>query len=214
MSRVHLDPEASCQRCGERHRLPACGGGRLHRCTRCDERIVGDGERRLARQRVVAYSLASLVLYPLAIGLPIMTLAQFGHARSTSVIGGVSTLWSEGHPILATVVAACSVVLPLAKCLAMLGLSLLPEDARCPRRSRLVHLLEVSGRWGMLDVLLVAGLVAAVKLGELVRIEPGPGAIAFVACVVLAILASAAMRTCEATGLRGSPSSEPKGASA
>jgi paraquat-inducible protein A len=214
MSIVAVDPEASCPRCGERHRLPTRRAGRLHRCRRCGERIVGDAERRLARQRVMAFSLASLVLYPLAIGLPIMTLAQFGHARSTSVIGGVSTLWSEGHPILATVVAACSVVLPLGKCLAMLGLSLVPGDPRCSRRSRLVHLLEVSGRWGMLDVLLVAGLVAAVKLGELVRIEPGPGAIAFVACVVMAILGSAAMRTCEATCLRANPPSEPEGASA
>ncbi|MGA1045779.1 MAG: paraquat-inducible protein A [Phycisphaerales bacterium] len=136
MSIVTVDPEASCPRCGEWHRLPTRRGGRLHRCTRCGERIVGDAERRLARQRVKAFSLASLVLYPLAIGLPIMTLAQFGHARSTSVIGGVSTLWSEGHPILATVVAACSVVLPLAKCLAMLGLSLLPGDPPCSRRSR------------------------------------------------------------------------------
>lgn len=168
----------------------------------------------MARQRVVAFSLGSLVLYPLAIGLPIMTLAQFGHARSTSVIGGVSTLWAEGHPILAAVVAACSIVLPLAKCLAMLGLSLLPGDPRCPRRSRLIHLLEISGRWGMLDVLLVAGLVAAVKLGELVRIEPGPGAIAFVACVALAILGSAAMRTCNASSASGDSSLEPPGAPA
>ena len=151
------------------------------------------------RQRVVALSLGSLVLYPLAIGLPIMTLAQFGHVRSTSVLGGVEALWSEGHPILATVVVACSVVLPLAKCLAMLALSIRGGDRACPRRSRLVHVLEVSGRWGMPDVLLVAGLVAAVKLGELVRIEPGPGAIAFVGCVGLAILASAAMSASEAT---------------
>jgi hypothetical protein len=51
-------------------------------------------------------------------------------------------------------------------------------------------------------------------LGELVRIEPGPGAIAFVACVVMAILGSAAMRTCEAACPRANPSSEPEGASA
>lgn len=139
------------------------------------------------------------MLYPLAIGLPIMTLAQFGHLRSTSVLGGIEALWSEGHPILATVVVACSVVLPLAKCLVMLALSMHRGDPGCARRSRLVHLLEVSGRWGMLDVLLVAGLVAAVKLGELVRIEPGPGAIAFVGCVGLAILASAAMSDSEAS---------------
>ncbi len=214
MHAARLEPEAPCPRCGKQHRLPTRGVGHLHRCTRCGERIVGDAERRLARQRILAFASASLVLYPLAIGLPIMTLAQFGHARSTSVIGGVSTLWAEGHAILATVVGACSIVLPLAKCLAMIGLSLATGDSRCRRRSRLVHLLEVSGRWGMLDVLLVAGLVAAVKLGELVRIEPGPGAIAFVACVVLAILGSASMHTLETAGVRQDSPTEAKGASA
>lgn len=194
-------PEATCPRCGAVHRLPWRPIGFLHRCSRCGGRVLGEAERGLARQRVVALSLGSLVLYPLAIGLPIMTLAQFGHVRSTSVLGGVAALWSEGHSILAAVVAACSVVLPIAKCLAMLALSMRRGDPACPRRSRLVHLLEISGRWGMLDVLLVAGLVAAVKLGELVRIEPGPGAVAFVGCVGLAILASAAMSACESTSV-------------
>lgn len=197
MDATARDPQADCPRCGARHRLPAPAIGRLHRCSRCGSRIVGEAESRLARQRVAALSLGALVLYPLAVGLPIMTLAQFGHARSTSVLGGVSTLWSQGHPLLAAVVFGCSVALPLAKCLALLGLALRPGAAGCPRRSRLVDLLEVSGRWGMLDVLLVAGLVAAVKLGELVRIEPGPGAIAFVGCVSLAILAGASMRLAE-----------------
>ena len=51
--------------------------------------------------------------------------------------------------------------------------------------------LEHVGRWGMLDVLLVAGLVAIVKLGDLVRIEPGPGAAIFAIMVCCSLLASA-----------------------
>jgi paraquat-inducible protein A len=43
----------------------------------------------------------------------------------------------------------------------------------------------------MLDVLLVAALVAAVKLGDLVSIESGPGLYAFAGTVVLSLLASA-----------------------
>jgi paraquat-inducible protein A len=43
----------------------------------------------------------------------------------------------------------------------------------------------------MLDVMLVAVLVAFVKLGDLVDIHPGPGVVAFTTCVVLSLLASA-----------------------
>ena len=43
----------------------------------------------------------------------------------------------------------------------------------------------------MVDVLLVAVLVAAVKLGTWVNVSPGPGAAAFAAVVFLSMLASA-----------------------
>jgi len=52
-------------------------------------------------------------------------------------------------------------------------------------------LVEHSGRWGMLDVLLVAVLVAALKLGDLVAVEPGPGATVFATFVVMSLIASA-----------------------
>ena len=42
----------------------------------------------------------------------------------------------------------------------------------------------------MLDVFLLAILVALVKLGDLARVIPGPGLIAFTGVVVLTILAS------------------------
>ena len=42
----------------------------------------------------------------------------------------------------------------------------------------------------MLDVFLLAILVALVKLGELATVFPGPGLLAFTAMVVLTILAS------------------------
>ena len=42
----------------------------------------------------------------------------------------------------------------------------------------------------MLDVFLVAVLVALVKMGELATIVPGPGLLAFTAVVVLTLLAS------------------------
>ena len=59
------------------------------------------------------------------------------------------------------------------------------------RRALTYHLVEWTGRWGMLDVLLVALLVAVLKLGELVQLSAGPAALAFTGCVLLNLLASA-----------------------
>jgi paraquat-inducible protein A len=44
----------------------------------------------------------------------------------------------------------------------------------------------------MIDVLLVAVLVAAVKLGNWASVAPGPGAVAFASVVILSLLASSA----------------------
>jgi len=151
----------------------------------------------LLRQRTLALASGAIVLYPLAIGLPIMTLSQFGRERSTSVLGGTGELWTGGHAMLAAVVFGCSVLLPAVKLASLVFLSTGSPTIGCRKRNTVSRLLEISGRWGMLDVLLVAGLVAAVKLGELVRIEAGPGAVAFVACIGLTMLAGATCRDAE-----------------
>jgi paraquat-inducible protein A len=46
------------------------------------------------------------------------------------------------------------------------------------------------GPWAMLDVFLVALLMALVKLGQLATVMPGRGLIAFTAVVVLTIISS------------------------
>ena len=58
-------------------------------------------------------------------------------------------------------------------------------------RALTYRLVEWTGRWGMLDVLLVAILVAALKLGDVMDVTPGPAAAAFAVCVVLSLLATA-----------------------
>jgi paraquat-inducible protein A len=58
-------------------------------------------------------------------------------------------------------------------------------------RTRLYRLIEVIGPWAMLDVFLLAVLVALVKLEQIATILPGTGLLAFAAMVVLTMLASA-----------------------
>ena len=145
----------------------------------------------IVRQRTAAFSASALLLYPLGILMPVVELTRFGHVHETSILGGISGLVSTGHWFLGLVVLVCSVVIPVCKLAGLLVLS--SERVPIGRRGRDVvwRFLEITGRWGMLDVLLVAGLVAAVKLGDLVTIEPGPGIYAFGGTVVLSLLASA-----------------------
>jgi paraquat-inducible protein A len=86
-----------------------------------------------------------------------------------------------------------SVFVPLLKLiiLAYLLISVQRQSKWRPRdRTRLYRIIEVIGRWSMLDIYVVTILVALVQLGALATIEAGPGAVFFAAVVVITIFAA------------------------
>jgi paraquat-inducible protein A len=171
--------------------LPRVRIGELARCPRCRATVLRDREpRRLSR--AAALALAALILYPVAMALPIMEIERLGHSRSATILSGVVDLAAEGDWLVSAVVLVCSVVAPLGKLGAILVLCLGGAALGREHRAMTYRAVEWLGRWGMLDVLLVAVLVAAVKLGSWVEIRPGPGAAAFALVVIFSLLSSAA----------------------
>ena len=51
-------------------------------------------------------------------------------------------------------------------------------------------MVELVGRWSMLDIYVVALLAALVQLGSIASVKAGPGAVAFGTVVVLTMLAA------------------------
>ena len=139
-----------------------------------------------------AFALGALIVFPLAISLPVLELRKLGHVREVTVWSGAVELISSGQAIVGVLVFTCSIVVPLLKLggILLLGFDRPWKGNETTRRRthRVIHWL---GRWGMLDVLLVAILVAAIKLGNWADIRPGQGVFAFAAVVVMSLLASA-----------------------
>jgi paraquat-inducible protein A len=52
------------------------------------------------------------------------------------------------------------------------------------------RVIEVVGRWSMIDMFMVSILAALVNLGALALVEPGPGALYFAAVVILTMFAA------------------------
>jgi paraquat-inducible protein A len=57
-------------------------------------------------------------------------------------------------------------------------------------RTRLYYIIQKIGRWSMIDIFMEALLGALVQFGGVVTIEPGIGAVAFCAVVILTIFAA------------------------
>ncbi len=122
--------------------------------------------------------------------LPLLRIDRLGHTHEDSLLSGVTALWAQGYWFIGVVIFLFSVVLPPLKLAALWLLSSTSVISRHHHRAMVYHLVELLGRWGMLDVMLVAILVAFVKLGDLVNIHAGPGLLAFVVLVLLSLLAS------------------------
>jgi paraquat-inducible protein A len=141
-----------------------------------------------------ALALAALILYIPANIYPILRMERYGLYSENTVWSGVVALANYGYWFVAFVVFAASMVVPLFKLLGLLVL-VASADARATRwrraRTTLYRVIDAVGPWAMLDVFLVAVLVALVRLGALASVIPGPGLWAFTAVVVLTMLASA-----------------------
>lgn len=184
----------ACPYCRTLQQLPPPREGEAWACCHCGAHLVSADDDTARRRLAGALALAGLILYPAAVTLPVLRLTTLGHAHETGILQGIWSLLAGGHLVLGVIVFVCSVVAPLAKIGALLTLTF-SKRTFLARHERLVHrLLEMTGRWGMLDVFLVAMLVGAVKLGDMADVNAGSGAIVFAAVVVLGMLSSALYR--------------------
>lgn len=174
---------ASCHSCGRVQRLE------LGRCGRCDAALHLRKPHSL--QRTWALTLASAILYIPANVYPVMRADRLGGGDANTILSGVALFWEHGAYPIAIVIFVASVVIPLAKLLAIVALCLSVKQCRHPRSmTRIYRMTELVGRWSMVDVFVVAILVAVVQLGSLMSIEPGPAALAFTGVVISTMLAA------------------------
>jgi paraquat-inducible protein A len=140
-----------------------------------------------------ALLIAAMAMYLPANLFPVMTVTSLGSSQSDTIMSGVIYLLLHGDWPLALIVFVASVLVPLLKMIALVYL-LLSVQRRSPlrkqQRIRLYRLVELVGRWSMVDIFVVALLAALVNVGALATIEPGTGAIAFTAVVILTIFSA------------------------
>jgi paraquat-inducible protein A len=143
--------------------------------------------------RCWALLIGAYILYIPANLLTIMETGSLFSYRKDTIVSGVVELWRTGSWGIAVVVFIASVTIPLLKLisLTLLLVSVQRRSTWHPRqRTRLYRLVELVGRWSMLDIYVVALLAALVQLGNMATVKAGPAALAFGAVVVLTMFAS------------------------
>jgi len=178
----------SCDTCGLLSR-PA-PGEHEGRCPRCDEELVFRKPDSL--QRTLAYLIAAAVCYIPANLLPVMTTVTATGRESDTILQGVVLLWSPTGWPLSLIVLFASIMIPSAKILALGYLLFTVRRGSIEnngQRMRMYRLVEIIGRWSMVDVFVDTFTVALIQLQPLMSVEPAPGLFFFAAVVVLTMLA-------------------------
>lgn len=136
-------------------------------------------------------SLTALILYIPANVFPFMTIELYGNRNSTTIWDGILSLADSGSWAIAGIVFLASLLIPLLKILALFYLSLSSEGSGDPKmKTKIYQITEALGRWSMLDIFLLAILVAIMKLGPWTQVEPEIGALMFALVVIFTMFAS------------------------
>jgi paraquat-inducible protein A len=181
----------ACETCGLAQRVEEVEPGMTAECIRCGSPILSRPAS--GPQTTAALTIAALVLYVPANIYPILSMNLYGTYSENTIWDGVVSLMQYNEYLVAAIVFLASIVVPLLK---LLGLLFLVASVhwgggrRLRARTHIYKFIEAIGPWAMLDVFLLAILVALVKLGDLGKIIPGPGLIAFTCVVVFTMLAS------------------------
>ena len=137
--------------------------------------------------------IAAAIMYVPANYYPVLTVMQLGAGAPSTIIGGVEELLTARQYPLAALVFFASILVPMLK---LVGLSIMlvtvqtGQAAWLRDRTRLYHIVRFIGRWSMIDIFMESLLGALVVFGSVITIEPGIGAVAFCAVVILTMFAA------------------------
>ncbi|MCE2595898.1 paraquat-inducible protein A [Motilimonas cestriensis] len=176
---------ARCHHCGELHPTDDTY------CRRCNSPLSIRTQHSI--QKTLALLIAAAVFYIPANLFPIMDTRFLGQSEPSTIIGGVILLWQLGSYPVALVIFFASVMIPIAKMLAIAWLCFTATTNRPEQASmqlKIYRVTEIIGRWSMIDVFVVAILVALVHLDGLVVVYPGHAALSFAAVVALTMLSA------------------------
>lgn len=181
-----------CHCCDLLQTVPPLAPGTAADCGRCGADLFA--HKPGGFQRALALYLAALILLVIANSFPFLTLKIEGQAQSSHMLSGAVDLWKGGMQEVAVAVILFVAVVPLLKIL--IGLAVVgPLAAGRPARGarRLYRLFDQLHPWAMMEIFLLGVLVSYTKLMGMATVVFGPSLFAFVALIIVMIMADSAV---------------------
>jgi len=160
-------------------------------CWQCGGTLHGVATKSI--QQTLALLFTSVLLFIPANFLPMMTTTYLANQTDSTILGGVILLWQHQSYLVAVIIFMASIVIPVGKIIALIWLCYAVQfkQLRTSKSGhRLYRIIDFIGRWSMIDVYVVAILVAMIQMGSFMSIQPGVAAIAFSGLVITTMFAA------------------------
>lgn len=160
-------------------------------CPRCKTKLQARKHQSITKTWLLL--ITATILYIPANLLPIMTVNYLGMSTPSTIMEGVITFINLGDWFVGGVVFTASILVPSMKLLGLFILLIYVQYGRLlPAKTCTImfRLIEWIGRWSMLDIFVIAIMVALVNFGNLSTIEADWGALAFGCVVIITMFAA------------------------
>lgn len=181
-----------CPECGALVDVPPLTPQSIARCRRCHYPL----ERRSGRSLTAALACASatfVLLFPANLAT-LMTVRMLGGERSSLLASGIVAMWSEGWLILAALLGAFGIVLPLLR---FGGLALVLGTLYIGKRFRgigpLFRWTIWLDAWAMPDVYLIGCFIGYARVTQNLSASIGPGGYCFFVAAIMSMITRAAL---------------------
>ena len=165
------------------------------RCERCHSKIDKTPSSKRS-QAAWALLFAALIFYIPANLYPMMIFSTFGTNDPQTIISGVIYFLKNKEYFIGLVIFMASICIPLIKIFLLFWVYWTTHfESKYSYRSSLKRkkffvFAESIGRWSMIDVFVVALLVALIQLNQISSISPGKGVIYFCLVVICTMSSS------------------------
>lgn len=137
--------------------------------------------------------IAAMALLGVGLALPVMRVEKLVFWKDDySIVTGAMSLWRDGHRFLSCVIVLFSIVFPIVKLLALLGLWLAPMKDE--RRAAVLRVVDALGKWSMLDVFVVAMMVVLMSSKATLDATPRAGLYVFAGAVAASMVMTVAVK--------------------
>lgn len=177
---------AACHECDLLIQKPEADDMKRLVCPRCGAMVADPKTNSLTR--AMALCITALLLYLPASFLPIIQLDILGYESVNTIFSAIIAVYKGGLPIVAFMVLFTSMLAPLISiCLLLIVVISVEKKIYFKRLPQVFRLYTHMDSWAMLEVYMIAVMVAVIKLVDMAQVHAGIGLVCFMGLMVVYI---------------------------